>query len=264
MKNEESMRCSLRTSTMIAMKEGANESIYAIICNDDPAVRNDVRGYLREYAQAHSADMTISEYGSAEALLESHEDFDVLFLDIYMEGMEGTEAAQLLDEEKRKRIVFLTISESHAIEAFQLGVAHYLLKPVTSKGVIEALERCIAERTTEEARILSVRTTDGVISFPMGSIRMIEAQDKTCTITTADGDWRAYAPLSSLEEQLDDRCFFRVHRSYIVNMRYIKTIYHDRVVMDDGAVINVSRGRRHEMKRRYQDFMFAIARGDLA
>lgn len=247
---------------MIAMKEGVNESIRAIICDDDPLVRNDVRGYLNEYARVHSTDMTISEYGSAEALLESHGDFDVLFLDIYMDGMEGTEAAHLLDEEKRKRIVFLTISESHAIEAFQLGVAHYLLKPVTSEGVIEALERCIADHVAEEARVLTVRTTDGVISFPMDSIRVIEAQDKVCAITSADGDWRVYASLSSLEGQLDERCFFRVHRSYIVNMRYIKTLYHDRVVMDDGAVINVSRGRRHEMKQRYRNFMFALARGE--
>ncbi len=233
------------------------------ICDDDPATRSDVQALLSEYAQLHAVNMAVSAYESAEALLAARDAFDVLFLDIYMDGMDGTEAAWRLSAEERERTVFLTTSESHAVEAFQLGAAHYLLKPVTLEDVSETLRRCIPGKEVP-ADVLVVRTTDGTVPIPMASIRTIEARDKVCAITATDGDWRAYASLGSLEGQLDGRCFLRVHRSYIVNMRRIKTLYHDRVVMDDGTAISVGRGRQQEARRRYQDFMFALARGELS
>lgn len=242
---------------------GTGRRLRVVICDDDPATRSDIRALLGEYAQLHAVDLAVGAYESAEALLAARDTFDVLFLDIYMDGMEGTEAAWRLREEERERTVFLTTSESHAVEAFQLGAAHYLVKPVTLEDVSEALRRCMPGKEVP-ADVLVVRTTDGTVPIPMASIRTIEARDKVCAITATDGDWRAYASLGSLEGQLDGRCFLRVHRSYIVNMRRIKTLYHDRVVMDDGTAISVGRGRQQEARRRYQDFMFALARGELS
>lgn len=129
--------------------------------------------------------------------------------------------------------------------------------------MFEALERCLSESGKDAEPIITVRTTDGVVPLPMRSISMVEAKDKVCTISTEDKDWRAYTTLTALEDQLDVRCFVRVQRSFLVNMRHIKTLYHDRVVMKNGEVISLGRGRKQEVRQRYQDFMFALARGEL-
>lgn len=243
-----------------------------LICDDDPAVREALRACLREYARLHGMDIEVAAFESAEALLDAREPldasepFDALFLDIFLNGMDGTEAAWRLSEDERRRTVFLTTSHDHAIEAYRLGAAHYLVKPISPESVAEALGRCLRadEAGKGLGQVVTVRTTDGVVPIPMGSIRMVEARDKVCVITAAHRDWRAYTSLNAFEEQLDGRRFVRVHRSYVVNMCRIKALYHDRVVMDDGTTIGLSRGRRHEIRQAYQDFMFALARGELS
>lgn len=235
------------------------------LCDDDVEVRSGLRALLRDYADANGVEMDIAEYESAEALLDARASFDVLFMDVYLDGMEGTDAVWRLSPEERKRTVFLTASASHAIEAYQLGAAHYLLKPITAEGVCEAIRRCVPSGSAAPgAPVLTVRTTDGVAHIPLETIRLIEARDKVCTIRTARDDWRAYISLSALEEQLDARCFARVQRSYIVGLRHIRTLYHDRAVMDDGSSVRISRSRTQSVKRAYQNFMFALARGEVA
>lgn len=241
-----------------------NRPMKVLICDDDPAARDSLRQHIAGYARQHDVDIQVAEFGSAEALLSACEAFDILFMDIFMEGMDGIEAAWRLDADKRKRLVFLTTSDSHAIEAYQIGAAHYLVKPASAEGVSEALDRCIHASEAKDERIVTVRTTDGEVPIPMGSIRTVEARDKVCIICAANKDWRAYMSLNALEEQLDERLFLRVHRSYVVNMHHIKTLYHDRAVMDDGTAISLSRGRRQEIRRAYHDFMVALARGELS
>lgn len=249
---------------MLPMKETSSTTKNVIICDDDPLSRAALRDCLQEYAQMQAIDIAIQEYENAEAFLDNHESFDVLFLDIYMADMDGTEAAWQLSIDERKRTVFLTTSEDHAIEAYRLNAAHYMLKPVSLNSVIEAFDRCAPEGNKAVKRVLTVRTTDGVTHIPTDSILMVEAQDKVCAIYTENGHWRAYMSLSVFEEQLDKKYFIRIHRSYIVNMKHIKSLYHDRLVMDNGDTISLSRNRRQEVKRRYQDFMFALARGELS
>lgn len=254
------------TTRMEAMDFKPNRPMTVLVCDDDHAVREDLRACLLEYARLHGVNIEVAGFESAEALLEASEPFDALFLDIFLDGMDGTEAAWRLSEDERRRTVFLTTSHDHAIEAYQIGAAHYLVKPVSPENVAEALDRCIRadEDVRNSGQVMTVRTTDGIVPISMDSIRMIEARDKVCVISASNRDWRSYTSLNALEEQLDGRRFVRVHRSYVVNMHRIKTLYHDRVVMDDGTTIGLSRGRRQEIRQAYQDFMFALARGKLS
>lgn len=247
------------------MDTEGNKPLKVLVCDDDPAVRDALQKCLHAYGRQHAVTMEVAEFESAEDLLKAHGVFDALFLDIFLDGMDGTEAAWRLSTEERRRTVFLTTSHDHAIEAYRLGAAHYLVKPVSPEAVTEALDRCLhAEGRAKDAEpVVTLRTTDGVVPVAMASIRMAEAKDKVCVITAADREWRAYMSLNALEAMLDGCRFLRVHRSYVVNMGRIKTLYHDRVVMDDGTTIALSRGRRQEIRRAYHDFMFALARGEL-
>lgn len=209
-------------------------------------------------------DIVVQEYESAEAFLDNHGSFDVLFLDIFMDGIAGTEAAKQLSPDERRRTVFLTTSEDHAIEAYRLNVAHYLLKPISLYDVIEAFDRCTSVNDKAKNEVLTLRTTDGVTYIPTDSIIMVEAQDKVCAIFSENEHWRAYMPLNAFEEQLNKEYFIRVNRSYIVNMRHIKSLYHDHLVMSNRTEISISRGRKQEVKQRYQKFLFALARGELS
>lgn len=112
------------------METKKQKQINVLICDDEPGIRNDLRDHLNEFARLRDLDIRIGEFESAEELLASHEAFDVLFLDIYLDGMDGTDAAWQLNTQERKRTVFLTSSQDHAIEAYQIGASHYLLKPI--------------------------------------------------------------------------------------------------------------------------------------
>ena len=95
------------------------------LCDDEEQQLDELEGFLRAYEAAHGLDLTLTRFSSGEALLVASEEFSIVFMDIYLDGLLGTETVRRLGGEAQ--VVFITTSREHAIEACGLGAAHYLL-----------------------------------------------------------------------------------------------------------------------------------------
>lgn len=232
------------------------------ICDDKKTDCRILESLLYACCNKMKLNIRTNIFSCGESFLTSHEKqpYDIVFMDIYMTGINGIRAVRDACLVKRCQAVFTTVSREHAMEAFGLNAAHYLLKPLTKDAVGEAIERCLPRLETNSARQIRVKTNCGIVPIPIDHITYIEVFDKICCIHTNKTTYQTYSTLSALFDRLNDRSFMRAQRSYIINMGYIESFHFDRVILQGGKEIVLSRSKRAKLKKQYQQFLFDLAR----
>ena len=193
------------------------------ICDDSRADQLRLVHNVESYAREKGAVVTVKLFSSADAMLNEYtsaaEKPAVIFLDIYMDGTNGMDAAEkLLELGMEKGLVFTTSSEVHAIKAFSIGADGYLHKPFTHEDFIRAMKRF--SRLFEDSRrfITAVQGRDEIRIF-LNTISFAESSGHSTIFHTTGGDVRVYSPLSSYCAQLEAEPGFLVcGRSYIANL----------------------------------------------
>lgn len=193
---------------------------------------------------------------AAEALrLLQEEDIDAVFSDIRMPGLTGLELAQVLRRFRTPpAVVFVTAYDEHAVEAFELDVVDYLLKPVRESRLAEAVRRVV------EAGGTSAEPDDDAIAVELAGVtrfvrrsevRYVEAQGDYTRLHTPAGNPLIRVPLATLEEEWQHLGFVRIHRSHLVALAHVSEVRNDggRVsVVVDGEELTVSRRHTRELR----------------
>lgn len=213
------------------------------VCDDSSADRAYVTALIQEWGGSREVLLQIDGYPSAEAFLfayEQDEAVDVLFLDIEMRDMSGVELARRLRQlGAGLQIVFLTGYMEYIAEGYDVEALHYLLKPVTKEKLDAVLDRAAERIKTREAALL-LSLPDGVVRLPLQEIRYLEVMKNYVTLHAAGEEYSVKRPLSELAKELDER-FYRTHRSYMVNIRFVKKITKTEVTLKDGRALPLSR-----------------------
>ncbi|MDO5785523.1 MAG: LytTR family DNA-binding domain-containing protein [Eubacteriales bacterium] len=231
------------------------------LCDDDENYLNCLHRIVTEFFFQKNILLRIDTFLKGEDLLNAGIHYQIYFLDIYLPDISGIEIASRLHENgDHPNIVFTTFSPDHAVEAFSLNAVHYLLKPFSSQSVADALKRCLEHQKKGTEKYLEIKSRQSVIPVPLKNIIYIEVQNKVCTIYTEKSSYQTYASLDSIYEALDDRCFMKPQRSYIVNMNYIEAFYFNQLKLRGGKEIILSRSQRTQLKQQYQSFLFTLAR----
>jgi DNA-binding LytR/AlgR family response regulator len=225
-------------------------TISVSICDDEQAQRDYVAAFVREWARARDAAVHITGFESAEGLLFAREDAgdaDILFLDIQMKKMDGvTLARKIRAANKEIQIIFITGYMEYIADGYEVEALHYLLKPVTEEKIFAVLDRA-ARKLNHNAKTLLIKHDGGTVRLPLYEIRYLEVLKNYATIH-ANESYTVKKTLGELERELDDG-FFRVGRSYIVNLKYIRKVTKTDVLLLDGTSVPLSRGFYDELNR---------------
>jgi two-component system, LytTR family, response regulator LytT len=176
----------------------------------------------------------------AFAKLEQHS-IDLIFLDIEMPLVNGLTFLQTLT--KPPKVIFTTAYPNYAVQAFDLDVVDYLLKPFSYERFLKAVkkmkESTVAPENNHDGHLL-VKEKGGLIKLPYSHIIFIKASKDYVKIVTNEQQYLASFTMKNLEEQLPPDKFVRIHKSYIAGLRHIKMIKADEVLMEAGHVLPVS------------------------
>ena len=183
------------------------------------------------------------------------EEFDAALLDIRMPGLDGMELARVLSRFARPpTIVFVTAYDEHAVEAFEVGAAGYLLKPVDGPRLDRVLQR-VAVRAPEgdkAAGIVAVESGTRTILLSRDDIVWVESSgDYVRLHLRAGGSHLLHAPMAALEQDWAPYGFVRIHRSYLVSLRAVTELRAEEghaSVVAGGQVLPVSRRHIHELR----------------
>jgi DNA-binding LytR/AlgR family response regulator len=180
---------------------------------------------------------------------------DILLLDIEMPEMTGLELTKNLGV-KSPLIIFTTSKKEYAVEAFELSVADYILKPVTPARFIQAIDKAreILQSITEEIKInedefVFIRDSNIVRKLQVEDILYAEAMGDYVKIFTPQKFYAIHTTLKAVEEKLSATKFLRVHRSYIVAINKIETIQ-DGAIIINGKPIPVADAYRASLNKR--------------
>ena len=220
------------------------------VVDDEKAIREHICGLVEE----QQPESRIEAYATGGELLASGKRFDIVFLDIQMEGMNGIEAARNLREKNANLgvedtvLVFITGIKDYVFDAFDLYAFQYLLKPIDERKFAEVLEKAAREAAKKkERRVLFIKSRN--LTLDQSEILYIESRAKKVEIHTVRQTIEIYAAMDELEGQLGEN-FYRCHRAYIVNM--------DCITEYDGESITLTNGDRvYLTKKKYGEFVKA-------
>lgn len=187
-------------------------------------------------------------YESGEALLSAFlpGKYDLIFLDIYMGGMAGVEAARSVrNRDGNVVLAFTTSSDEHTRESYRLGALKYIIKPVAEKDVAEAMR--LADMARRERKYISLLTGGRHVEIPLDTILYFEVQDHAVLIHTSTGTLKASQAerLAAIELLLPCPPFLRCHHSYIVNLNYVQSVEQD-FVLSSGDRVHI---RQRDLKK---------------
>lgn len=252
----------------------------ALIVDDEAPAREELRYLLEEAASTQVQVVGEATNGEEALVLLRSLDYDLVFLDIRMPGLTGLQVAEQLRELPRQpKVIFTTAYPDHAVEAFDLAAADYLVKPFDAQRLARAVERALASGALpqEQGKADDAAPPAGNGNAPEERDRLVripvQRDGRTMLI---EGDAIVYAAaargysslklaedkvlvsfsLNELERRLHGH-FCRVHRSYLVNLRYVRELVPDfrghlALVMNDRQRSRVEVSRRHarELRRR--------------
>ena len=222
------------------------------VVDDEKAIREHIRALFEEQQPGSN----IEAYAGGEELLASGKRFDIVFLDIQMDGMNGIEAARKLRERQEDTVlIFITGIKEYVFDALDLYAFHYLLKPVDEGKFAEVLEKAAGEaRKKKEKRCLFIRTRN--LTLDQSDILYIESRAKKLEIHTAGADKaiEIYAAMDELEGQLGEE-FYRCHRAYIVNMAHITEYDNESITLTNGDKVYLTKKKYSGFVKAYMWFL---------
>lgn len=233
------------------------------VCDDDPQELLRVTTLLSSYCSEWQERLTHTAFQSATELLATmpETEYDLLLLDVLMPGIGGIQAAQeIRTYNDTVQIVFLTSTPEFAVESYQVKALNYLLKPATAEQLFPILDRLMDERRQPEAAV-HIKTKSRVFRLPYRRIEYIEVMAKTLYFHMTDGSREEIAgSLSDYEAALlAQPGFVKVHRSYLVNLRWVCEVCKWELTTVSGCHVPVSRPAYPQVRQAYMEQLFADA-----
>ncbi len=218
------------------------------VCDDEPAMQQALCAEIDAWMQEQNETAYhISCFCGGRALLESACDFDIVFLDIQMEQLNGMETAKMLRQRSASTVlIFVTVSKEYVFDAFEVTAYDYLLKPLNRERFQRTMNRVLA-RFNQAAPSIVVQKGTSCEVIPLAQIVYCEVQGRKIYIHQENGmvtDY--YDRLEEFERRLDRR-FFKCHRSYLVNLDKVRGCHAGQAALSDGSEIPVSRLRERQL-----------------
>jgi DNA-binding LytR/AlgR family response regulator len=229
-----------------------------VLAVDDEAPALDELVWMLERQPA--VRQVVSAASGEAALRVIHEQqLDAIFMDVQMPGLSGLDLARVLSRfSTQPPVVFITAHERHAVDAFELNVVDYVLKPVRDERLSEAVRRVV--RRVEGADPAPVAADDESIVVELGGVSrlvpradvlFVEAQGDYARLHTATESHLVRVPLTTLADQWAEAGFVRIHRSSLVALGHItewRTDSGRTTVVVGGHELVVSRRHTRELR----------------
>ncbi|MEG0694592.1 MAG: LytTR family DNA-binding domain-containing protein [Erysipelotrichaceae bacterium] len=229
------------------------------IIDDDNKDYNLLASYLDTYFSGKSIPCTYHKFNCSEAFLGEFvaDRFDIIFLDIFMPGMNGMECAHVIRKsDHRAQIIFTSSSSDYAIEGYQVNANFYLLKPYRYDEFEMAMNRCCGELdfyndfiTVKEGRIF--------VHILIKDIIYTDYYNHYIHIHTSKRIIKTYMAFSDFSPMLINYPqFLIVYRNCIINLDEVEMLDTKDFVMKGDVYIPIAKAKRYEIRQHYVDYLF--------
>lgn len=227
------------------------------ICDDDMVFADKLKLLVESGFEAINVKSDISVFSNGAAFISAGCKYDAVFLDIDMPEINGFDIAELIYDTEETLIVFVTLHDELVYSSIKFQPFRFIRKSCLESElseVLNALKQNVLKRSA--GKRFPFQTKDGAVFLDVSNIIYIEIYGHWLHVCVNCGDdLECYGSLSDLERKLEPFDFIRVHKSYLVNCKYIYSIEKRQIILDDKTEILLSRYRVNEVRNKLRNYI---------
>lgn len=226
--------------------------LWIAVCDDEAVACSKIAGKIRGILEEMKVPCQVRQFYGGRELLQSQETFDIIFLDIIMGGLDGMRTAKMVREKAYdKLLVFISASRDYVFDAYDVEAFQYLVKPIDDKKLKSVLQKAVRKTKERSQAFLIVNRDRQKKKLFLDDIYYFEIRGRMIEAHGIGGIFSYYEQIGLLEKELQGKGFFRCHKSYLVNLKYVDGYNRQEIMLDNGERIVIA-------KRRYEAFCEGI------
>ena len=237
-------------------------TVRVAIAEDSPACARQLQDCLHRYEELHGACFAVSVYQSGAELLEHYRgDWDLVFLDIDMPGMNGMDTArELRSMDQAVMLIFVTNLAQYAIQGYSVGAFDYILKPLHYYEMDMKLQLALRQFGGRQEKSILIKLDGDLHRIPVAQIDYIEINSHRIYYYTRQGRFESSSgqTLRQLESMLAPYGFVRCNKGTLINIRHVKCLNGDTLTLTEATLV-VSRSHRKAV----MEMLLQLAKGGI-
>lgn len=230
------------------------------ILDDSKEDLQQIRNVVSSYYESRNTQANIRLFSSAESFFKKYSPgvYDLVIMDIYMYTMTGMDAARKLREaDDPAALIFITSSDSYAVESYDVRASYYLLKPFDPEKLQKILSS-LQIRQSQNSRYIELVSDRTPVRVPIRSILYVDTYRNAIQVHTDAGIIRSYITFQKFEELLEGmKCFLSCYRGCIVNMDHIAESTDEGFLMDNQELVTIRKRGSNAIKKAYLEYLFS-------
>ncbi|MEG1186141.1 MAG: LytTR family DNA-binding domain-containing protein [Eubacterium sp.] len=229
------------------------------VCEDNIFEVQEIRQILKEWGKEKKIQIDFYKFISGEELLKAKIEWDILFLDIGLPGINGDVVAKKIrDENQRVSIIFFTAYSEYMRAAFGVHAFDYLEKPIKAEQVRKIMNDFMALQQKKESKILFLKTIHGLEKFNTGDIFCFEKIGRNLFVQTKKDQIIAKTTLSKIYEEVKMMAFEYCNKGCIINLIHIQVLKGSEILMTDESKKFLSRSKIKPFRECYIEYIKTI------
>lgn len=233
--------------------------INVAVCDDETSIIRTIKKCLSDYQLLHNCEFKTQTFICGEDLIKSSALFDLIFLDIEMNGINGIQTARLLRQKSRKvKIIYVTSHSEYALSAYEIHPFDFIKKPVCEDRMINVLDEFMLyfNDRSNEIQIAEFKGIQGSLVLKLKDIYVFEyTGNRRITVYTEDKEYVIKGGIKEIFGQITSDHFTSPHKSFIINMEHVKSLNDCILYMTNNIEVPVAQKKLKEFQRSLSCFI---------
>lgn len=232
----------------------------AAIVDNEIKDRETLSEYMMRYQKENGITIHTDIFsGSFEFLEKFRADYDIIFLDIEMPGMDGLETAhEIRRSDQSAGIIFVTNMAQYAIRGYEVNAIDFMVKPVNYYNFADKIERAITFSSKRAKKYIVLKNGEEIIKIPLSDLTFVEKDGNHLVFHTENGEFRERGSMQGLKEKLDRDTFAECISGCMVNLAYVEKLGKD-TVLAAGIELPMSRRLKKEFIQKFMDYVGGVS-----
>lgn len=228
------------------------------VCDDEQIICSTMYNKLLDLSKSKSVIFEIDCFTSGEELCDEikHTNYDLLFLDIELPKMNGVAVGQYIRETLKNeniQIAYISSKQEYAMELFEMRPINFLVKPLSDEK-IESLVDKFLKLNKIDTETFNFKAGHNYYKIPFSDILYFCSNGRKINIVTLKKEYEFYGSLDNIYSEVKNKKFLFVHKSFLVNFKYIRKYQYEQLTMSDNKIIPVSQMRRKTVRSMFFEF----------
>lgn len=222
------------------------------ICDDESIICTSLYSLINKIAETKHVNFEIDCFASGEELCAELQSvkYDLVFLDIELAEMNGVAVGKFIREQLHNeniQIAFISSKQDYAMELFEVRPINFLVKPLTENKIKKIIDKfLLLNKLDKEA--FTFKKGHSYNKIQLSDIEYFYSTGRKVIIVTFNQSMDFYSTLNRIYERIKQQGFLYVHKSFIVNYKYIKKYEYEQITMKDDSIIPISQSHRKDVR----------------